>query len=333
LLNTYTEYTYNVLNRLVKLSNKKVGEVVLSSYDYTLGPTGNRTRIIENTNGVIDTLDYIYDNVYRLLNEKRSGAHAYEITYEYDKVGNRMKKIIGADTTQYVYNNRDQLLHEILGTDTTSYDYDDNGNTIKKTAGAVVTDYEYDYDNRLIQALENSEFLSGYTYDADGNRITKQTKQTRQTRETIIDTVNYVVDPNQALAQVLTEYDNSGAVIVSYLHGDDLISQNRGGVKSYYHYDGLGSTRLLTDTTGLISDKYAFYAFGLTLYAIGTTPNAYLFTGEQFDPNLGFYYLRARLYNPTLGRFLTTDPFQGSIYDPTVTPQTPLLQRRSNKQT
>jgi RHS repeat-associated protein len=40
----------------------------------------------------------------------------------------------------------------------------------------------------------------------------------------------------------------------------------------------------------------------------GSTPNNYLYRGEQFDPDLGLYYLRARYYNPVTGRFLTMDP-------------------------
>lgn len=41
-----------------------------------------------------------------------------------------------------------------------------------------------------------------------------------------------------------------------------------------------------------------------------------LLTGEQYDPNAGFYYLRARYYNPGVGRFVTVDPFEGFQYYP-----------------
>ena len=43
----------------------------------------------------------------------------------------------------------------------------------------------------------------------------------------------------------------------------------------------------------------------------GTTPNHYLFTGEQHDPLTGLVYLRARYYDPNSGRFLTQDTWQG----------------------
>jgi len=81
-------------------------------------------------------------------------------------------------------------------------------------------------------------------------------------------------------------------------------------------YDGLASTRQLTDINGAVTDSYDFYAFGEILKRTGTTDNRFLFTGEQYDPNLGFYFLRARLYNPNIGRFHTLDSFEGFPFDP-----------------
>jgi len=41
-----------------------------------------------------------------------------------------------------------------------------------------------------------------------------------------------------------------------------------------------------------------------------------LYSGEQYDPNAGFYYLRARYYNQDNGRFVTTDPWNGNAFEP-----------------
>jgi len=41
-----------------------------------------------------------------------------------------------------------------------------------------------------------------------------------------------------------------------------------------------------------------------------------ILTGENLDPNSGFYYLRARWLNPEIGRFVSTDPFEGIQNDP-----------------
>jgi RHS repeat-associated protein len=78
----------------------------------------------------------------------------------------------------------------------------------------------------------------------------------------------------------------------------------------------LGSTRNLTDSSGITTDSYWYYGFGELLNKTGTTLNNYLFTGEQFDKSLRFYYLRARYYNPEIGRFITADPVEGNIYEP-----------------
>ncbi|MDZ7923568.1 MAG: RHS repeat-associated core domain-containing protein [Marinagarivorans sp.] len=103
---------------------------------------------------------------------------------------------------------------------------------------------------------------------------------------------------------------------LSYTYGDDLISQSNNGQTSYYHYDGLGSTRQLSNAAGTITDSYDYQAFGKLLNQTGNTANNYLFTGEQFDKNLDQYYLRARYYNQNVGRFTQQDTYAGSGSDP-----------------
>jgi RHS repeat-associated protein len=78
-----------------------------------------------------------------------------------------------------------------------------------------------------------------------------------------------------------------------------------------HSYDGEGSVRQLTSSAGTPTDTYEYDAFGNELNHTGTTPNNYLYRGEQFDSDLGLYYLRARYYNPLTGRFLSVDPEAG----------------------
>jgi RHS repeat-associated protein len=56
---------------------------------------------------------------------------------------------------------------------------------------------------------------------------------------------------------------------------------------------------------------YDYDAYGNTVNTTGSTPNVYLYRGEQYDSDLGLYYLRARYFNPTAGRFLTRDQANG----------------------
>ena len=121
-------------------------------------------------------------------------------------------------------------------------------------------------------------------------------------------------------AQVLDEIQN-GAVTRTYSYSLELINERQtiaGALTtSFYGYDGHGSVRFLTDSTGAITDTYDYDAFGNLISQTGTTPNNYLFAGEQFDPVLGIYYNRARYYDQRQGRFWTIDTFEGDPQSPT----------------
>ena len=90
---------------------------------------------------------------------------------------------------------------------------------------------------------------------------------------------------------------------------------DRGGVY-YYIYDGLGSTRQLVNTSGGITDTWGYSAFGELASHTGTTTNPFLFNAQQFDGASGDYYLRARYYDQSNGRFVSQDPFGGYDDDP-----------------
>ena len=82
-----------------------------------------------------------------------------------------------------------------------------------------------------------------------------------------------------------------------------------GGSVFFYNYDGHGSVRNLTDNLGNVTDTYDYDAFGNLIARTGTTENNYLYAGEQFDANLGFYYNRARYLNVETGRFVSQDSY------------------------
>ncbi|MCP3663237.1 MAG: hypothetical protein GY696_12205, partial [Gammaproteobacteria bacterium] len=208
---------------------------------------------------------------------------------------------INGVSTAYEYDERDRLIKQ----GGVTYFYDNNGNLIREVEdGSITASYGYNQKNELIALDKNGQDTS-YAYNPDGIRISQITAGI---------TTSYLVDENRDYAQVLHETDGTNVVLYSY--GDDLISQNRNGSTSYYHYDGLGSTRALSDTSGAVTDSYNYDAFGIELNRTGTTDNNYLFTGEQLDSQLGDYYLRARYYSPDEGRFTQMDSFQGVLTEP-----------------
>ena len=114
---------------------------------------------------------------------------------------------------------------------------------------------------------------------------------------------------------LLEEIDENGNVIVSYTNEPGpfgkVISQERNGVTSYYHYDGQGNTVALTDDNGDVTDTYIYTAYGELVSSTGTTVNPFRYGGQYgyyTDVETNDIYIRARSYNPSLGRWLTSDP-------------------------
>ncbi|PHQ13473.1 hypothetical protein CLH61_18200 [Marinobacter profundi] len=274
---------------------------MVADYAYTLDATGRRTQVQEAHNG--QTTGYRYDELYRLTGETITdpvnGNHSAE--YQFDKVGNRTYSIINGVHTAYSYDNNDRLTQQ----GGVSYSYDANGNTLTETEDGQVTRYHYDARNNLIE-VEKPGLTASYGYNADGIR-------TRKTENGVI--THYVVDSNRDYAQVLAEVTN-GTTDVSYTYGDDLLAQHRLGATSYYLYDGHGSTRALADEGGAVTDTYHYNAFGVLLASTGDTENAYRYTGEQRDAGLEQYYLRARYYDQSVGRFTQMDSWMGLSHDP-----------------
>jgi RHS repeat-associated protein len=95
--------------------------------------------------------------------------------------------------------------------------------------------------------------------------------------------------------------------VVHYTRGNTLISMRKDDDTSFYHYDGLGSVRQLTDSEGEV-EEYLYDAFG-NLIEDNDHNNPYGFTGEQqFREAVGLIFLRARYYDPSVGRFISRDP-------------------------
>ena len=305
---TTASYTFDALNHLTQLINRRSDSSLISGYSYLLGPSGNRLQIVESTGR---TIDYGYDNVYRLTQELITDPTLGDKTldYTYDSVGNRLTKTEDGVTTDYTYDSNDRL----LSASGTTYAYDANGNTTAELQSDETHHaYQYDFENRLVHittsAPNQQNTFANYLYDVDGIRVQSVVNGAAQ--------INYVVDHNLPFAQVLLEIDSIGAIKASYIYGDDLISLTRGNATSFYHYDGHMNTVQLTNVEGLVTDQYLYDAFGVLLHTVATTENQYLYTTEQFDPNIKSYYLRARYYNQQVGRFLSQDAFQGNIFDP-----------------
>jgi large repetitive protein len=297
--NTVEMRGYDLLNRLIDIKNTNPTGLI-SSYHYTLNAMGERIKVEENSGHQVQ---YTYDDLHRISQE----VGEFTIKYTYDAVGNRLTKNDSVSgITNYNYDSNDRLLSETLSGQTTSYIYDNNSNTLSKIKNATdQTFYKWDDKNRLISTDATDSNGTHHTvlrYNSDGIRVAE-----------IVDgqEKRYLVDMNRPYAEVLEEYTTNGDINVSYIYGLSLISQNRGGVQSFYEKDGLGSTTALTSINGSITSTYAYDAFGNSIGFTGSEVNNYLYAGEQYDSNLSEYYLRARYYDSATGRFTRKDTFEG----------------------
>ena len=197
---------------------------------------------------------------------------------------------------------------------TPGHAYDGNGNELLVNGVQA----SYDFENHLVQL--GTRDYTAYSYDADGNRLGVSTRLwapgAAPTGAVSGTTTVYLVDPTATYARVVLE-SSGGYYATRYEYGDDLLRMvGTGGASSYYLYDGLGSTRQLTDGSGAVTDGYLYDAYGVGLARAGSTVNSLLFQGQQYDAASGTYYLRARYYDQNSGRFTSQDPYEGDSNSP-----------------
>ena len=291
-------YGYDSRNRLTSVT-EQAGSNTLASYTYTLDAAGNRTKVA-NADGS-STL-WTYDQAYRLVGETQfdaSSTQTSQTTYTYDGVGNRLSQTVNGQATTYTYNNLDEFVSSTTGSQTVQYHYDGRGNLTQTTSGTSTTSFTVDAADRPVSATLPNGTTVAFAYDADGRRV----------KQTVGSTVtNYLWDEESPNGDVVLETDGSGNIQASYvLAGGEQVAQTRGSTVSYYLQDGQGSVRALANSSGAITDRYSYDAYGNLTSSQGTTTNAYRYDGQQFDASTGLYQLRARYYDPTTGRFLSRD--------------------------
>ncbi|MBI4685142.1 MAG: hypothetical protein HY755_08070 [Nitrospirae bacterium] len=314
-------YAYDKNSNLFTLTYPDSKQVVYA-YD-------NADRLINVTDWLNNVTSYVYDSVGALvgtiLPDNSITMYEYDkaqrltsfldfasdasvnavFKYTLDKLGNRtainfyqpLNMVSPLQNTSYTYNSDNRL----LTAGSTSYSYDNNGNLITKTQGGNVTNYSWDFNNMLAQVTVGGNTY-GYKYDGLGNRIAK-TVNSVETR--------YAVDPKGGLSKVLAETTATGSITSYYVYGLGLISKiTPSGQAYYYHYDGIGSTIAITDSLGNTVNKYAYDAFGKVISQTETIPNPFKYVGRfgVMDDGNGLLYMRARYYDPEVGRFINKDP-------------------------
>jgi RHS repeat-associated protein len=238
--------------------------------------------------------------------ESLTSISHYPIT-QMDGVGNRTQVTVekpllpdlSASTRTYSYNSTGTLLQS-AGNE--SFTYDNMRNMTGRSGGPFSATYGYGFGLTRLTDITGS-VSSQFTYDGAGNRL-------KAIRNGV--TTYYIYD---AAGNLLAEADETKTIKRYYVWGNGLISLYTVndpilGTKAFtYHFSPNGSTLALTDDTGATKNRYAYTVFG-ELTQEEAIPQPFKFVGQysvMAEPN-NLYYMRARYYDATLGRFLQQDP-------------------------
>jgi len=243
-----------------------------------------------------DTKAYGYDPKGQLISESCSNnlhGSDYTKTYTYDPRGNRITLSDSGTSTAYTYNAVNHLQNSTTSGTATTYTYDANGNTLTdKVGSATATTYTYNADDQLT-GISGAGLSVSYTYYPNGLRKTKTVNGV---------TTTYVWDGDQLVYE-------SDVTQRKYVRGPLLAASVVGSTKTYYLYDDHGNVFVLTDDQyGAPVRVYAYDAFGNQLNIDPTDTNPFRYCGEYWDAETGSYYLRARYYDSSIGRFTQEDP-------------------------
>ncbi|MBC8526842.1 MAG: RHS repeat protein [Candidatus Cloacimonetes bacterium] len=291
---TYTYYDNNQLETVTDWNGNT------TTYTYRADGT---LQGIQYPNGI--NCSFEYDLASRLIGLRNSIGQDTINSYSYtlDDIGNHTSvdltepfsnPIISELNESYEYNDANQ----ILSAGSVTFNHDENGNMTQRS-GNTTTNYTWDILNRLTNVDVNN---TSYVYDLFGNRcaVTENDVTTR-----------YVLDINGPMSIVIMETDENGNVINYYIYGLGLISRiDANNNTNYYHYDSIGSTIAMTDENGIITHKYAYGPFGQVLQHEEEDDNSFRYVGKygvMYEDN-GLYFMRARYYNPQIGRFISEDP-------------------------
>ena len=302
---------------------------------------GENREVQEDSNNqefsLLDTrIYYQYDSMNRLLEESYYENEAEEkIQYEYDLCGNRLIKWFlqgrqedSEENASVIeerawYNNKNQLVKRQSEKETVFYTYDKQGNTIKEVSGQYDWTYTYNPFGQQIKSENTSGYFQENFYD--GEYLRAGVKKNGSSSK-------FLYYQGELLSEITKKQEErkGNRLVLGYgvVASEELYFQNQKqdilhsniNRKSFgfYHLDEQNSTAFITGRNQEIQNFYQYDAFGNVRNQKEILHNRILYTGQQYDNESNQYYLRARYYNPTLGRFTQEDVYRGdglNLYD------------------
>jgi RHS repeat-associated protein len=250
---------------------------------------------------------YEYDPLYQLVKATYPNVAPFngEVdSWTYDAIGNRLTNTVNGTAQAYNYqkitgnpNNWQRLLSDGAN----NYSYDLDGNAASRSGAGGTFNFTWSDQDRLITITGG--VAAAYNYDWQGRRHIKQVAGT---------TTSHLYNGLNLIQEL-------GASPADYLFGpgiDEPLAMSRGGQTYYYLTDALGSAAAISNTGGAVQNSYLHDAWGQVKSQTGSLTNPFTYTSrEAAEAGLSFY--RARYYQPSLGRFLSEDPYSpASAADP-----------------
>ncbi|WP_170119400.1 DNRLRE domain-containing protein [Tumebacillus permanentifrigoris] len=319
-----TSFEYDVNGHAVTLQNKNNLHVLQSSFAYTYDKNG---RVSTKTTNVGKTT-YTYTANGQLLTEKSPSGETTTYSYQIDAVNNpygqlSKKQITKTDgtvqTTTYLYDKGNQLVK----VNSQDYTYDNAGNLLSNG----LFQFKWDSGGRMIEVDSGGKPVATFKYDHENRRVQQQVYDSAHVDGVI---TNFLYDGFSS--HVLAETNVSGVVTKSYtwgpsgLMGITTLDATGKILKSYtVMKNAHGDIEELWDNADLTKPavKYQYDVWGKLISP--TTPdtiNPYRYADARYDSFDNLYYLMARYYDPTVGRFLSKDSistvpdYEYAGYDP-----------------
>ena len=195
-------------------------------------------------------------------------------------------------TRQYLVNG----LNQYVSAGPASFGYDANGNL----TGDGSNVFTYDAENRLVSV--SGAKTANLVWDPLGRLHETSSPSPGATR--------FLYD----LDELVAEYNSAGTLLRRFVHSsgaDDPLVWYEGGTVSattrrHLFADHQGSIIAVTNNAGtLTGTPNAYDDWGVPG---GANAGRFQYTGQAWIPEIGMYHYKARIYSPTLGRFLQTDP-------------------------
>jgi RHS repeat-associated protein len=305
-------YGYDNISRIKNVQYTGMNTVV---YDYPTTLDTNKYTI-QYPNGL--TQEKITDAFKELKSQTHlmNNTANWSETFGYDGMGNIKKIERNNAIFSYDYDGLNRIKTEDGATGHKGYTYDVRGNRLTMEGAnlpnTVMGNQEFSYNavNQLKTFSNDTGVSASYSYYGDGLRAAKSVNG---------DTTRYIY----LNGKVIEELGAGGNVKARNIWGNGLLyrqdyTNNRGG---YYLYNGHGDVVKIADNTGEVIKTYDYDIWGNVLTETTPNPNKpfnnpFKYTGEPQDDESGLIYLRARYYDPTIGRFISQDTVEGDLNNP-----------------